>query len=111
MAATFLTFQLWNPHKNAADGNVAQGQFRLAFAGQSFMRWETSKRSDYSDPDPTFNSVYKVLSPLRTATFANDYISFNVANGSDNFSQPRYLLPGVAGATSSQPQDTVTALG
>ncbi len=105
-AATFITFQLWNPHKNVADGRVAAGSFRIAFAGQSHMTWFTLRAQDYTDPDPVYNRSYEVKSPVRTAAFATDYIGFNV-DAANSFSQPIYLKPTVARATSAQPIDTI----
>lgn len=103
-ATTFLTFQLWNPHKNAAEGRIASGEYRLAFAGKSFMEWNTSTASGYSDPGFT---PYRRTSPVRNSTFATDYIQFNVSAGANSFAQPIYLKPGTAGATSARPNDTI----
>jgi hypothetical protein len=106
-AATFITFQLWNPHKNAVDGNIAAGTYRLAFSGKSYMRWHTFPATGYSDPayDP-----YIRFSPLRTADFSQDYLQFTVSN-SFTFAQPTYLKPGKAGISSSRPIDTIAAGG
>jgi hypothetical protein len=105
MAATFITFQLWNPHKNAVDGKIAGGTYRLAFAGKSRMEWHTFTETGYSDPgyDPYIRN-----SPLRTAAFATDYLQFTVSNTS-SFAQPIYLKPGKAGVTASKPIDIIAA--
>jgi hypothetical protein len=105
LAATFITFQLWNPHKNAVDGKIAAGTYRLAFAGKSRMEWHTFPETGYSDPgyDPYIRN-----SPLRTAAFATDYLQFSVSNTS-SFAQPVYLKPGKAGVSSSKPIDTIAA--
>lgn len=104
LATTFLTFQLWNPHKNAAQGRLATGSYRIAFSGRSFMEWNTSTAAGYTDPGYT---PYRRTSPVRTSTFATDFIQFNVAAGANSFAQPLYLKPGTAGATSSKPNDTI----
>lgn len=104
MAATFLTFQLWNPHKNAAQGKVSAGAYRIAFSGKSYMEWNTSTAAGYVDPGYT---PYRRTSPVRTSTFATDYIQYNVSTGTNSFAQPLYLKPGTAGATSSKPIDTI----
>ncbi len=104
IATTFLTFQLWNPHKNAAQGKLATGSYRLAFSGKSFMEWNTSTAAGYTDPGYT---PYRRTSPVRTSTFEADYIQFSVASGANSFAQPLYLKPGTAGAISSKPNDTI----
>ncbi len=107
IAATFITFQLWNPHKNAVDGKIAAGTYRLAFAGKSRMEWRTSPADGYSDPG---YQPYNRDSPTRTADFANDYLQFTVSSSS-SFSQPIYLKPGKAGVSSSKPMDTIASGG
>ncbi len=102
VATTFITFQLWNPHKNVADGKIAAGDYRVAFAGQSYMRWLTS--SSINEPGYT---PYSRQSPPRIAAFGSDYIEFSVRAGASSFSQPVYLMPGVAGARSSKSIDTL----
>lgn len=104
LATTFLTFQLWNPHKNAAQGRVSAGAYRIAFSGKSYMEWNTSTAAGYTDPGYT---PYRRTSPVRTSTFATDYIQFNVSTGTNSFAQPLYLKPGTAGATSAKPIDTI----
>lgn len=105
IAAAFITFQLWNPHKNAVDGKIAAGTYRIAFAGKSRTEWNTSPADGYSDPG---YQPYIRNSPTRTADFANDYLQFTVGNSS-SFSQPIYLKPGKAGVSSSNPVDTIAS--
>jgi len=105
-ACTFLTFQLWNPHKNPTVGKIAAGDYRIAFAGQSSMRWDTSS----SDSEPGY-TPYRSSSTPRTATFATDYLSFKVVDTDSSFSTPIYLKPGKASVTSSNPIDTISGGG
>lgn len=107
LAATFITFQLWNPHKNVVDGKLAAGSYRLAFAGKSRMEWRTNPAEGHSDPG---FKPYNRDSPTRTADFANDYLQFTVSSAA-TFSQPIYLKPGKAGISSSKPFDTIATGG
>lgn len=107
VATTFITFQLWNPHKNAADGKLAAGNYRVAFAGKSRMEWHTFTADGYSDPG--YNPFIR-QSPLRTAAFNTDYLQFTVSNTA-SFSQPTYLKPGKAGITTSRTMDIISGGG
>gem|GEM_PF-3317969 len=106
-ACTFLTFQLWNPHKNPTVGKIAAGDYRIAFAGQSSMQWKTFNDITGGKPQQAGYYPYERISPIRTASFDTDYLSFKVDTTS-MFSTPIYLKPGNASVTSSNPIDTIS---
>ncbi len=106
IACTFINFQLWNPHRNPVIGKFATGAIRLAFAGNSYVNWNTSS----SNMEPGY-TPYNVNSPARAATLTNDYIEMTLGSGISSFSQPVYLMPGVAGARASKASDSITVGG
>ena len=106
-ACTFLTFQLWNPHKNASVGKIAAGDYRIAFAGKSSMQWKTYNDISDGKPQQAGYYPYERISPIRTASFDTDYLSFKVDTTS-MFSTPIYLKPGNASVSSSNPIDTIS---
>jgi type II secretory pathway pseudopilin PulG len=88
---TFHTFQLWNPHKNPTEGKIANGDFRLAFAGGGHIRWQESP---------------VIITPIRNASLPNDYISFSVSN-SLSFSNPTFLKSTTPSVSTSKADDRI----
>jgi type II secretory pathway pseudopilin PulG len=103
IACTYINFQLWNPHRNPILGKCASGAIRIAFAGTSFMAWNTSSSNQEAGYTP-----YARNSEKRTATFDQDFIEFTIGTGTSSFSTPVYLKPGIAGARASRPGDSTT---